>query len=171
MNKPSSIFLSLAVLFSLTRTQAQVTIAPDTGQIGGRLTLKQAVDIAIKNNLLINQADITAQRTRINLNQAWDYMLPTINGSMQQGISNGRSINPYTNQYVNSQVHFGSYSLNGNLTIFSGLQLQNQVRQYKFLYEADKLSLQQQKDNITLSVLLAYLQVLSSRDLLDIAKV
>lgn len=32
------------------------------------------------------------------------------------------------------------------------------------------MDLQQQKDNITLNVLLAYLQVLSSRDLLVIAK-
>jgi len=170
MNKQRILFFSIAVLFSLTRTMAQVTIAPDTGQIGSTLSLKQAVDIAIKNNLLVNQADITAQTTRVNLNQAWDYMLPTINGNLQQGINNGRSVNPYTNQYVNSTVHFGSYSLNGNLTLFSGLQLQNQIRQYKFLYEADKLTLEQQKDNITLNVLVAYLQVLSSRELLAIAQ-
>jgi outer membrane protein len=163
------IWMGISVLLSFTAARAQITVAPDTGQIGNTLSLKQAVDIAVKNNLLVNQADITAQTTRINLNQAWDYMLPTLNGNLQQAINNGRSVNPYTNSYVNSTVHFGSYSLNGNLTLFSGLQLQNQIRQYKFLYEADKLSLQQQKDNITLNVLVAYLQVLSSRDLLAIA--
>ena len=170
MNKQRSIFLSIAVLLFFSTARAQLTIAPDTGQIGSTLSLKQAVDIAIKNNLLVNQADITAQTTRIGLNQAWDYMLPSINGNVQQGINNGRSVNPYTNQYGNTTVHFGSYSLNGNLTLFSGLQLQNQIRQYKFLYESDRLTLEQQKDNITLNVLVAYLQVLSSRELLDIAR-
>src|SRR5882757_11425754 len=89
------IFLGITVLLSftgLTKAHAQTTIGTDTAdQVGSTLSLQQAVAIAIKHNLLVNQADIQAQTGRVNLNQAWDYMLPTINASGQEGISFGRS--------------------------------------------------------------------------------
>ena len=171
MNRHLSIFVGIAVLFSITTVQGQTTIGTDTAdQVGTNLSLQQAVAIAIKHNLLVNQADITSQGARINYNQAWDYMLPTLNGNANQAISNGRSLNPYTYQYTNTQVNSGSYGLNSNLTLFQGLQIQNSIKQYGYALDASKMDLQQQKDNITLNVLLAYLQVLSSRDLLVIAR-
>jgi len=165
------LFLGITVLFSLTRTHAQTTLGTDTAdQVGSSLSLQQAVAIAIKHNLLVNQADVQVQTGKVNYNQAWDYMLPTLNGSASQAISNGRSLNPYTYQYTNTQVNSGNYGVNTNLTLFNGFVIQNGIRQYRFAYEANKMDLQQQKNNITLNVLLAYLQILSSRDLLAIAK-
>src|ERR1700722_13859018 len=98
--------------------------------IGDVLTLKQAVDIAIKNNLVVEQNDITRQLAQVSKNQQIDYMLPSINANGQQGISIGRSLNPYTYQYVNSQINTGSYGISGNLILFSGLQTENFIKQY-----------------------------------------
>jgi len=171
MNRHLSLFIGIAVLFSVTKAHGQTTLGTDTAdQVGSSLSLKEAVAIAIKHNLLVNQADITAQGARINYQQAWDYMLPTLNGNANQAISNGRSLNPYTYQYTNTQVNSGSYGLNSNLTLFQGLQIQNSIKQYGYNLDASKMDLQQQKDNISLNVLLSYLQVLSARDLLAIAK-
>ena len=139
-----------------------------TTTIGATLSVQQAVAIAIKNNLLVNQADIQSQTNRVLYNQAWGNMLPQINGQAQQQIGFGRTLNSYDYTYVN-QVTTGNYNLSGNLTLFQGLQLQNNLKANSYAYNASKLDLQQQKDNITLSVLLAYLQVLSSQDLLAIA--
>jgi outer membrane protein len=169
-NRHLSLLVGIAVLFSITKAHGQHTIGADTAdQVGSTLSLQQAVAIAIRHNLIVNQADITAQGAKINYNQAQEYMLPSINGSANQGISNGRSLNPYTYQYTNTQVNSGSYGINSNLTLFQGLQIQNSIKQYGYALNASKMDLQQQKDNITLNVLLAYLQVLSSRDLLRIA--
>jgi len=171
MNRHLSLFVGIAVLFSVTKAHGQTTIGTDTAdQVGSSLSLKEAVAIAIKHNLLVNQADVTAQGARITYHQAWDYMLPTLNGNANQAISNGRSLNPYTYQYTNTQVNSGSYGLNSNLTLFQGLQIQNSIKQYGYNLDASKMDLQQQKDNISLNVLLAYLQVLSARDLLTIAQ-
>jgi outer membrane protein len=60
--------------------------------------------------------------------------------------------------------------VSGNLLLFNGLQLQNAIRQNALNYEAGKMDWQQQKDNITLNVILQYLQVLSNQDQLDIAR-
>jgi outer membrane protein len=134
------------------------------------LTIKQAVDIAIKNNLVVEQNDITKQLAQVNKNQQIDYLLPNISASGSQTISFGRSLNTYTYQYVNQQINYGSYGISGNLILFSGLQTQNFIKQYSLAYDASKLDLEQQKQNITLSVLLAYLQVVSSQDLLDVSR-
>jgi outer membrane protein len=165
--KKQQIGLALIILFlSALRINAQNT----NGTVGAALTLKDAIDIAIKNNLVVEQSDITRQTSQVNKNQAIDYLLPSISASGQQTLSFGRSLNPYTYQYVNQQINTGSYGISGNLVLFSGLQTQNAIKQYSLAYDASKLDLEQQKQNITLAVMLAYLQVVSSQDLLDISR-
>ncbi|HEY4287147.1 MAG TPA: TolC family protein [Puia sp.] len=160
--------LSLSVATVDAQDARGATDPSGTTTIGSTLTVQQAVAIAIKNNLLVNQADIQSQTNKVQYDQAWGNMLPQISGQAQQQIGFGRTLNSYDYTYVN-QVQTGNYGLSGNLTLFQGLTLQNNLRGNKYAYNASKLDLQQQKDNITLSVLLAYLQVLSSQDLLAIA--
>lgn len=155
------------IVYGQTAPNGQGANATDPGST---LSLSQAVNIAIKNNLAVNQADLQMQSGKISLNQAWDNMLPTINGSASQNRGIGRSLNTYSYTYTNATINSGNYGVSANLPLFSGLTLQNAIRQYGFAYDASKMDLQQQKENITLNVLLAYLQVLSSQDQLNIAK-
>ena len=143
---------------------------PNIIAAGSTLTLKQCVDIAIKNNLQVEQSGLTMQTNGIYKNQAIANLLPTINASASQGTNFGKSINPTTYAYINQQQNTGSYSLNAGLTLFSGLQLQNIIKQSEYAFDASKMDWQQQKDNITLNVLLAYLLVLSNQDLLAITR-
>lgn len=165
-------FLLISLSLSVASVNAQdargETDPSGTTTIGTTLSVQQAVAIAIKNNLLINQADIQAQTNKVVYDQAWGNMLPQISGTAQQQIGFGRTLNSYDYTYVN-QVQTGNYSLTGSLTLFQGLQLQNNLSGNKYAFSASKLDLQQQKDNITLNVLLAYLQVLSSQDQLAVA--
>jgi outer membrane protein len=133
------------------------------------LTIKQCVDLAIKNNLLVQQSEITLETNGVTFKQAKDNLLPQISGTVSQGNNYGRSVNSTNNTYVDQQNSSGTYSLNGNLLLFNGLQLQNAIKQNALFYHASKMDLQQQKDNITLLVLNAYLTVLSSQEALDIA--
>jgi outer membrane protein len=161
-------YLTFIMSLSLcVATATAQTTAADS--IGSTLTLHQAVAIAIRNNLNVQLADITLQNQRVNLNQAWDYMLPNISGSASQAVSYGHALNQFTYTYVN-QTSNGSYSLNGSLTLFAGLQLENNIRAQKLMYSANRYDLQWQKDNITISVLTDYLQVLSSRDQLAVTR-
>ncbi len=133
------------------------------------LSIKQCVDLAIKNNLLVQQSQITLETNGVTFKQAKDNLLPQISGTVSQGNNYGRSVNSTNNTYVDQQNSSGSYSLNGNLLLFNGLQLQNAIKQNALFYHASKMDLQQQKDNITLLVLNAYLTVLSSQEALGIA--
>jgi outer membrane protein len=163
-----NIFFGLLLFFSYASLEAQdASGAPDpTGvtTIGTTLGLRQAVDIGIKNNLLVNQTDLQSQSYKVAFDQSWEYMLPTLGANGNESINFGRSLNTTNYTYVNAQTGSGNYNLNLNLPIFQGLQLQNGIKQNRYIYNASRLDFKYQKDNITLSVLLAYLSVLSSRD-------
>ncbi len=133
------------------------------------LSIKQCVDLAIKNNLLVQQSEITLETNGVAFKQAKDNLLPQISGTISQGNNYGRSVSTINNTYVDEQNSFGNYSLNGNLLLFNGLQLQNAIKQNALFYHASKMDLQQQKDNITLQVINAYLTVLSNQEALYIA--
>ncbi|HVU83518.1 MAG TPA: TolC family protein, partial [Puia sp.] len=134
------------------------------------LNLKQCIDLAIQNNLLVRQSEIQMETNGVQFKQAKDNLLPQISASASQGNNYGRSINNFNNTYVDQQNTSGNYGVSGNLLLFNGLQLQNAIRQNALNYEAGKMDWQQQKDNITLNVILQYLQVLSNQDQLDIAR-
>lgn len=134
------------------------------------LNIKQCVDLAITNNLQIQQSQIQLEQNGVLYKQSKDNLLPQINGTISQQNNYGRSISNVNNAYVDVQNGSGNYQLNANLVLFNGLSLQNAIKQNALNYNASKMDLQQQKDNITLTVILAYLTVLSNQEALDIAR-
>ena len=133
-------------------------------------TLKQVVDTALKNNLDLKQAEILMESAGIDWKQAKANLLPNLNGFANHGINQGRSIDPFTNAYIDQQVNYAGYGLSSGITVFGGLSIQQNIKQNSLAYEASKMDVQQQKDNLTLNTILAYLQVLSNEDLLSQAK-
>jgi len=134
------------------------------------LTIKQCVDLAITNNLQIQQSKIQLEQSGVLYKQSKDNLLPQINATLTQGQNYGRSISNVDNSYVDQQFGQGNYGVGANLLLFNGLSLNNAIKQNALAYDASKMDLQQQKDNITLNVILAYLTVLSNQETLDIAK-
>ena len=149
--------LIIAVLFS-TGSYAQ-----------NKFSLQQCIDSALANNIPLKQTALQIQNAEVNWKQSKLNLLPDLNASLSQGINQGRSIDPFTNAYINQQVGFGSYGLNSSVVLFNGLSQQKSIRQYALSYEAAKLDLQQAKDNLILNVILAYLQVLSNNELVNLA--
>ncbi|TFF39215.1 TolC family protein [Mucilaginibacter psychrotolerans] len=134
------------------------------------LTLQQCIDIAIKNNLDVKKSELALATAQVNSNQAKEFMLPTISGQVDHSINNGRGIDPSTNTYVKQSFKSGNYSLSGDLTVFSGLQNLNNIKQTSLAYQAGKMDLQQAKDQITINVITAYLLVLNNTELFNQVK-
>jgi len=131
-----------------------------------KLTLQKCVETGIANNLDVLQSDLQTQRDEVNLKQAKLNRWPRLNASGNHGMNEGRSIDPATNSYINERVTVGSYGINSDVVLFNGFTLQNSVKQNKYAYEASKMDWQQAKDNLTINIILAYLQVLNSAELL-----
>ncbi|MBI2272884.1 MAG: TolC family protein [Chitinophagaceae bacterium] len=159
----AGLLLSAILLTATLRAQT-------TGTTGGVLTLQQCVETAIGNNLLVRQSEYQAQSDKVNYKQAKGSQLPFISGNVNHGINQGRSIDPFTNTYANQQINFASYSINTSITLWNGSSLQNSIKQSELTAKASEMDWQQTKDNITINVILAYLQVLSAQEQLNVAK-
>lgn len=133
-------------------------------------TLKQCVDTAIANNLLVKQSDLQMERAAINYKQAKDNRLPDLTANLNHGLNQGRSIDPFTNSYVSQNIGYGNYSLSSGVALFNGFQITNFIKQNSLGYEASKMELQNAEDNLTLNIILAYLQILNNEDLLSQSK-
>lgn len=132
------------------------------------LTLKQCVETALANNIQVKQSGLQADVAEVNLKQAKSNLLPDLNGNFGYGFNQGRNVDPLTNSYINQQLASSNASLSSGIILFNGMRLQNLIKQTSLTYNAAKSDLQQEKDNLTLNVILAYLQVLSNEDVLAI---
>jgi outer membrane protein len=132
-----------------------------------KLTLQQAIQTGIANNIDVNQSSLQSERAQIAWKQSRSNMLPNLNASADHGINQGRSIDPYTNGYINQKVDYASYGASSNIVLFNGLSIQNNIKSNALGYEASKMELQQAKDNLTINIILAYLSVLSAEDVLE----
>ena len=162
MKQSAAIIISLILLGNYNAFTQQNT---DTV-----FSLKQCVDIALASNLLIKQEELQTQTDYINLRQARDNRLPQLGANVNQGSNQGRSIDPFTNSYINQNVSYGNYSLSTDINLFNGGQVTNSIRQNKYGLDASRMNLQQLKENTTLNVILAYLQILNNEDLLKQSK-
>ena len=134
------------------------------GNAQTKMTLQQCIETGLANNLEVLQSQLLMQSDEINMKQAKLNLLPDLNGSANQNFSQGRSIDPYSNSPVTQAVTSSNFSLSSGVILFNGLALQNNIKQNSLAYQAAKMDWQQVKDNLTINIILAYLQVLSSED-------
>ena len=134
------------------------------GVAQNKLTLQQCIETGLANNLDVLQSQLQMESNKINMKQARLNLLPDLNGTASQNFSQGRSIDPYSNSPVTQGVSSSNFSLSSGVILFNGLSLQNTIRQNSLAYQASKMDWQQVKDNLTINIILAYLQVLSSED-------
>ncbi|RYF82239.1 MAG: TolC family protein, partial [Chitinophagaceae bacterium] len=130
-----------------------------------KYNLQQCIDTALAKNIGVKQYGLLSETAEVNLKQARANLLPDLNANLNHGINQGRSIDPFTNNFVNQSINYASYGLSSGVVLFSGLTLQNAVKGNAYAYDASRMEWQQQKDNLTLNVILAYLQVLNNEDM------
>jgi outer membrane protein len=133
------------------------------------LNLQQCIDSAITNNIGVKQSELIAENSGVLFQQSRNDLLPFVNADVYHGLSQGRSIDPSSNGYVNQQLGFANYQLGAGVTLFNGGSLRYAIRENATAFEAARLETQQQKDNLVLNVIIAYLQVLNNEDILQSA--
>ena len=133
-------------------------------------TLKQCIETALANNLQVKQQDLARQAASNNFDQSRYNRLPQLSAGMGYGINNGRSIDPFTNGYITQQLNSSNANAQLQVPVFNGLKIMHSIRQNENAFRAAELDLQQEKDNLTLNIILNYLQVLNNEDLLVLAE-
>jgi len=126
--------------------------------------------MALQNNLELKSATLRTETADINFKQSKNALLPAINGNYNYGISNGRSIDPFTNSYINEQLTFSNANLRLDAVVFNGFRLINNWKQQKLNLLASEAEKEESTQNLVLAVTLAYLNVMNTRDLVILAE-
>ncbi len=141
------------------------TVLPET-HAQEKITLQQAVEAALKSNLQIKQAQLQESLTEQDLKQFKLALLPTLNASTNLNFNFGRSVDPFSYQFVNQQITSANGGASTGFTLFQGGQKLNQISQNKLLLEADKSNTRRVQNDLALNVATTYLGILNNRDLL-----
>ncbi len=135
-----------------------------------KITLQEAIDFALKNNLSIKQNSLQVEQGLNTLEQSKWARYPNLNGGTNLNVFTGRNINPFTNGIVTNTVGSNGFGLNAGVTLFDGYQTRNGIALNQLNLEASRLDLQAMKNQITLNIVVGYLNVLSQQDLLAVAQ-
>ncbi|HOY37954.1 MAG: TolC family protein [Bacteroidales bacterium] len=132
-------------------------------------TLKDCIDYALENNLEISQQSLYIDMYRNNLLSSKLSVLPSLNAGVNQNFSFGRSVDSYTNEFSEENISSSNASISSSVTLFNGLQQYNTIRKSKADLEAGLADMETARNNLSLSVTSAYLQILYSVEMLETA--
>lgn len=152
----------LTILFSTVLT-AQNTQ-------GNVLTLDDCIAIALDNNIDLKSTKLQAESSEVNYNQSRSDLLPDLNADYNIGLTNGRSIDPFTNDYINQELTFSNAGVNLTATLFDGFRILNSIKQERYNMLASEMEIEENKQNLVLEVTLRYIQILNNIDALELAK-
>lgn len=157
----------LAILSLPFTGMAQVTTVTSTA---APLDLEQCISIALSKNPQARQAELQVQSSSNNFEQSKWQRWPSLNFNASQGFSFGRTIDPFTNQFVQQRVNSNSYQLGSSVVLFSGFQIENTIKQNNLTLQASRKDLEATRNDIMLNVALSYLQVLNNQELIEVAR-
>ncbi len=162
--KNQFILTSVLALFCASETVAQTPMANQT------MTLEQCIDYALKNNIQIKQSELNTELSKVTLTQSKAELLPSLNANASHTYNIGRTVDRFTNQFADAQVLSQNFGLSTDVNLFSGFQNINSIQQNKFAYLAGKYDVEKMKNDVSLNIATAYLQILYSMELVDNAK-
>lgn len=133
--------------------------------------LKSCVEYAIQHNISVQQADVQARLAKLQADLAKNSQLPSLTGSSGAGLRLGRSIDPTTNGFTNTQFLYNNFGLNGGVQIFNAGKLRNNASATDYSWQASLADMQNAANDISLNVATFYLQILSAIEQTEIAKI
>jgi len=134
-------------------------------------SLDECIKIAFENNLNVQRSKLDQQNSEINLSQAKMSRLPDLNLGASYGSNWGRSIDPTTNTFLTRKINAAGLSGQSNVTLYSGFQITNSIKQSIIDLEAGRQDLEKTKNDVTLSVANLYLNVIFNEELQSNAEV
>ncbi len=123
------------------------------------MTLDECMAYAVENSTRVKKQDYTNDNYRQDRNEALASLFPLISGDVSATSNHGRSVDPQTNSYTNSNNFSNSYSLSAQMPLFAGLSKINTYRAARVGVAMGREQIEQVKDEVALEVMQAYFDV------------
>lgn len=134
------------------------------------LSLEDCIQKTIATHPTYQSGIIASEAATVGIRQAKSQRLPTMSAGVFQSANFGRSIDRFTNAYID-QVYNSTYAqANLSMPLFQGFQIQNSIAQNQKLQAASIYGIQSAKNQLSLLTIQAYLEVLTSQELYAVAQ-
>jgi outer membrane protein len=124
------------------------------------LTLKKCLEIALKNNLTLKNAELDERLASYGLATAVSAVLPNANITARDRFSYGRDINPNTNEFTNTKFKSSQGYLNVDMNLFSGFANISAYKIAKKEVEISKAAIQTTINDYTIDISLKFTTIL-----------
>ncbi len=157
MNYKIKILSFLLVLVAITGNSQEVW------------SLDDCVAYAVEHNLQLKDFKYNQVANKETYKQSLRSLLPNINAFSDYTKNFGRSENPNTNIFENTEFVSNNYGLNAEIDLFRGFQKVNTIKATKFLYKAANEEALQQKYLLAFRVMSAFYDIQFMEGLLAIS--
>src|SRR5438045_9644970 len=133
--------------------------------------LRKCVEYALKNNITVRQADLQQKFAQLDLQQSKWNKLPSANFSGSGGYSAGRNQDPTTFSLITTGYLFSNYSLQASVDLFNWFSKQHNIAVRELNLKASQAGFEKAKNDVALNVAIAFLQVLLTREQVNLAQI
>ncbi len=132
-------------------------------------TLKECVDYALENNISVKQSlldkDIAVEDVKV---AKWNFA-PNLNASASQSYNFGSSIG-VSGARIPADFRSNNFSINSSVNLFDGFANVHTLKQAKIGLDIEDAAIAKMKNDISLNVVNAYLQILFAKEQLKVAE-
>jgi outer membrane protein len=129
--------------------------------------LPKCIEYAQENNIQINKSKLNIERVEQDELNSKASLYPSLNAGLNQGFNFGT--NAFTGATTRGSQQFGNYNANLSFDVFRGLSKTKQVKQSQAELSVSKLETDRMKNDISLNISTAYLNILFQKELLKVA--
>ena len=133
-------------------------------------TLDACIRQALKENVLLNEQETNNAVNAINFTLAGAAAIPNLSFTDGQTFNYGRYENPASFSYSNRGIGANTAALASTMTLYNGGRIKKGIRQADINIKTGNLDIEKAKNDLTLSVVAAFVQVLYSYEAIEIAQ-
>ena len=129
-------------------------------------SLQRCIEYARQNNLQVKMEEIAVEQAHNSAVQSkWD-LAPSVNAGLSHSMSWGRSVNLQTLEIIKNKRNMStSGNLSASAVIFGGFSKTNNIKSSMTSLKIAEKQLEKIKNDITIQITRAYLQLLLSREI------
>lgn len=126
--------------------------------------LPKCIQRAMEENLDLVSTELAIKNSEISNDLARQARYPNLNANSNVSWNFGRTIDPTSNEFITKTFFSNNYGLNTGMILFDGFRLKRNLERSEMDMQASMADLAQARDDISLSVCLAYLNVIFSKE-------
>ena len=158
--------ITIAIILSVSAVRAQ----EEAEKITAPLTFREAIKIALDNNVAIKQQQNNLRSATTSRTAGLLQLGPSVEIQGNLGRNDGNSFNQQEGRVVNGVVDFTNVGLRTSMPLFQGLSRVNDLRAAKSGMDAQIEMVERTRQDVMQLVTSQYLQCLLDRELVKIAE-